>query len=99
MEMAKRSNEKTIGEAFREMLESYRMHDKYEEMKITSLWPDIAGTMISKHTEQVFIKNGKLYLKVDSPALKNELLYMTSGILSSVNEKAGKEIISEVVLI
>jgi predicted nucleic acid-binding Zn ribbon protein len=95
----KKSNEQSIGEAIREMMKHYKLDDKYEAVRIAGLWPDLVGPMISRHTEKVFIKDGKLFIKVDSPALKNELLYMTSGIKDLVNDKAGREIVKEVVLL
>lgn len=95
----KYSNEKTLGEAIREMLEHYHLQDKLTEAELISVWGKLVGSMIQKHTLDIRIHSGKLYVKIDSPAVKNELLYLRSQIVEKLNEHAGKKVIEEIVLI
>jgi hypothetical protein len=95
--MIKKSNSQSLGEAIREMLRVYKLDRKNAEVDAIKLWPSVVGDMINRHTKNLYIKSGKLYVKIDSPALKNELLYARTKIKDSINEKAGKEVITEVI--
>jgi predicted nucleic acid-binding Zn ribbon protein len=93
----KTSNDRPIGEVLKEMIETYRLEGKLNELKIVHSWQNVVGDMIAKHTKDVYIRNGKLFVRVDSPALKNELTYNTSTIIERLNEAAGGKVISEIV--
>lgn len=95
--MIKKSNNQSLGEAIKEMLRTYDLEKKHDEVDAVKFWPEVVGDMINRHTMQVRIKNGKLFVKLDSPALKNELMYARTRIKEAMNEKAGKEVIEEVV--
>jgi predicted nucleic acid-binding Zn ribbon protein len=95
----KTSNDRPIGEVLKEMIETYRLEGKLNELKIVHSWQNVVGDMIAKHTKDVYIRNGKLFVRVDSPALKNELTYNTSTIIERLNEAVGGKIISEIVFI
>ena len=94
----KYSNEKSLGEAIREMLENYNLQDKLIEADLISVWGELVGPMIQRHTTEVRINKKKLYVKIDSPAVKNELLYLRSQIIETLNNHAGKKVIEEIVL-
>ena len=94
-----KSNESSLGDAIRRMLEDYRLDGKLNEMKLISKWPHVVGEMINKHTLNLHIKNKTLYIKLDSPALKNELMYSKSKIISDLNNEAGIEVIEDAVFI
>ena len=95
----KRTNDKPLGDAIREMLDSYKLNDKLLEVKIINSWEVVVGKMISKHTERLYIKKKKLYVKLDSPALKTELSFAKEKIVKSLNEEVGADVIGDVVFI
>ncbi|RLD34221.1 MAG: DUF721 domain-containing protein [Bacteroidetes bacterium] len=95
--MARRSNEQPLGEVIRELLSSYRLEGKLNQARIIEAWPDVTGTMITNHTKDLYIKGSKLFVKLDSPALKNELAYSKGQIIDSLNGIVGGKIITDIV--
>jgi predicted nucleic acid-binding Zn ribbon protein len=95
----KYSSDKPIGEVIREMIEAYRLEGKLNEVKVLHSWEKVVGEMIARHTRDLYIKNGKLFVKVDSPALKNELTYSRTEIADKLNHEAGGKVIEEVIFI
>ncbi|MBD78791.1 MAG: hypothetical protein CL840_07715 [Crocinitomicaceae bacterium] len=91
-------NEYTIKDLIQKMLKSYQIEDKVQETELRQSWEKLMGSMIDKHTVQLAIKNEKLYLKVDSPVLRQELSYGKSLIIEKVNDHYGKAVIKDVVL-
>jgi predicted nucleic acid-binding Zn ribbon protein len=92
----KTSNDKPLGDVIREMIETYRLENKLNELKIVHSWKKVVGDMIARHTKDIQVKNGKLFVKIDSPALKNELMYSSSVIIENLNKEAGSKVIEEI---
>lgn len=95
----KNSNEQRLKEAIEELLVSYKLQDGIFETKLINSWENVAGELISKHTENLFIKKGILYVKLDSPALKNELSFARSQLIKSLNKAVDKEVIQNIIFI
>ena len=95
----KYSTDRPIGEVIREMIETYRLEGKLNEVKVLHSWENVVGEMIAKHTKDLYIKNHRLFVKIDSPALKNELTYSRTLIAEKLNQEAGGKVIEEVVFI
>lgn len=94
----KTGNDKSLGEVIREMIETYRLEGRLNEVKVLHSWEKVVGQMISKHTKDIHIRNRKLFVKVDSPALRNELAYMSSVIIERLNKEVGGQAIDEMIL-
>jgi predicted nucleic acid-binding Zn ribbon protein len=88
-----------LGDAIREMIEAYGLKPKLSEARLVESWNSVVGPMIQKHTKDLFVKNKKLYIRIDSSALKNELSYSRTTILEKLNEAAGGEVIDEIVFL
>lgn len=95
----KSTNEQTLKEAISQLLKTYKLQDGINETKIINSWEKIVGKMITNHTENLYIKNNKLYLKLDSPALKNELSYAKTKLIKSLNDTVNQQIIEDIVFL
>jgi len=93
------SNETTLKDAILMMLKRYRLESGVDEKRLIAAWDSVTGQMISKHTLDLYIKQKKLFVKLDSAALKNELSYAKTKICEKLNEEVGKEIITSVVFL
>lgn len=94
-----RNNDKTIKEAINDLLDSYRLRKKFDETALIAAWPELMGTAIANRTKQLYISDKKLFLRVESSVIKNELLMMKSQIIKRLNEKAGHEVILSIVFL
>ncbi|MFC2101798.1 DUF721 domain-containing protein [Bacteroidota bacterium] len=94
----RRSNDYSLKEAIQEFLNTYRLDDKLEERKVIELWGAVMGKMVSIHTTDLYIRNKKLYVKVDSSALRSELSYAREKIRDVLNKEVGSEVITDVII-
>jgi hypothetical protein len=53
--------------------------------------------MVSKHTHGLYIKNKILFVRIDSPALRNELSYCREKIVRELNAEASTDVIEDIV--
>ncbi|MFY8108958.1 MAG: DUF721 domain-containing protein [Bacteroidia bacterium] len=92
------SNEQSLKDIIGQFLEKDKLGLQLKEAKLVADWEKIAGTMIANHTTKLYVNGGKLYLYIDSPALKQELNYQRTKLVELVNQFVGSDFIEEVVL-
>jgi len=93
-----RSNEQSLGDAIREFLHSYHLEDKLNETKVIQSWGKIAGPMVEKHTQGLYIRNRILFVKVDSAALRQELSFSRSKLVGALNDEVKANVIEDIIL-
>ncbi|MFO8129817.1 MAG: DUF721 domain-containing protein [Bacteroidales bacterium] len=97
--MIRKSNDQTLGEIIRELLERYRLDERIVSVDVTHSWEKVVGELINRHTTSLYVRRKTLYVRMDSAALKNELGYAKSSIVAAINKQVGKEAITEVVFL
>ena len=94
----KKGNEISLGDAIDEMITTLKLGSGLYEAKIQSSWEKVMGKTIARYTKSINLKNGKLYLTIESASLKNELFYSRDKIKEIYNKELGAEIIKEVLI-
>jgi hypothetical protein len=91
-----RTNEISLGAAIESMLSELNLRHGVYEAKIEAMWGPVMGRTIARHTTHINLKGDRLYLTVDSAALRNELFYSRVKIKEVLNKEIGKDIIKDV---
>jgi predicted nucleic acid-binding Zn ribbon protein len=94
-----RVNDKTLKEAMEQMLNVYRLKGKFNETFAIDSWEVVVGKAVANRTKEIFIRDKKLFLRIESSVVKNELNMMRDQIIESLNEKAGAAVVSEIVFL
>ena len=94
-----RTNDKSLKDAIAQMLNVYKLKRKFDETSLIAAWPDIMGKAIANRTKEIFIRDRKLFIRVESSVIKNELVMMRSNIIDKMNEHAGSSVIDEVIIL
>ncbi len=97
--MIRKTNDKSLKEAFEQLLHVYKLQRQFDETSLIAAWPELMGPAIANRTKEIYIRNKKLFIRVESSVIKNELVMMRSQILDKMNEKAGGTVIEEIVLL
>ena len=95
----RKSNVRKLDSIIKEYLGEINIDKKLREVSLISQWEAVMGKMVSSRTDKVYIKNGTLYVKLKSPVLKNELMLMRRDIVLRMNETAGEQVISQIVIL
>lgn len=94
----RRQNERPIGEVLSEYIDAFRLKGKLAEVSVLNSWADVVGNNIASKTKDLRISNKVLYVKIQSSILRQELMMIRTEIVKRLNEKAGAEVINEMVL-
>ena len=91
-------NEHSIKEAIEKLLKAYKLDDRLAERRLLNSWEEVMGKMIANHTKDIFVKHRQLFVTLDSAALRNELSMAKTKIVKMMNDAAGAEVITDVIL-
>ena len=95
----RKPNDITLKEAIIKMLSVYRLRGKYDETGVVAHWPELMGTAVANRTTQIYVSQGKLFVRIESSVIKNELLMVRTGIIEKLNERAGSKVITEIIFL
>jgi len=94
--MKREDNKQSLGEAIKRMISDLGMEEKILSVQAEEIFVEMMGNYIMKYIEKASVHKQVLYIKINSPELKNELLYGKSKIIEHINSKIGKEYLKEV---
>lgn len=86
-----------LKEVFEELLQTYKLKDRFNERKVITSWEELMGKTVASRTTGLSIKDKKLYVKLSSSAIKNELIMNRSKVMALIDEKFGKGTILELI--
>lgn len=95
----RKANDKSLKEAIEQMLNVYKIKRRYDETAIVTAWPDLVGKSVANRTKELFIKDKRLFLRIESSVIKNELLMMRNQIIQKINDDAKTELVVEIVFL
>lgn len=82
--------------AIEEFLDRYRLRDGLGQTRVVAAWEKVVGKTVARHTGDLQIRHRVLYVKVDSAALRNELVFARTKIMAKLNQAAGLQVIDEI---
>lgn len=96
--MKEASNQVSLKDALKEMLEVYRLKAKLNQTKINAVWIKLMGTSINKYTREIKLRRNKLYITIESASLRQELSFGKEKIIRIINEELGENYIEDVII-
>jgi hypothetical protein len=94
----RKAEEQPLKEVLEKMLEVYKLKGKLNQSRIRTLWASLMGPAIVKHTTKIKIHRQRLYVDIDSAALRQELTYGRAKILKMLNQELGENYLEEVII-
>ena len=88
-----------LGEAFQDLLKTYKLDEAYQENVLLASWPKLIGKTIADRTGNLYIKDKKLFVKITSGPLKKELQLNRSKVMALIETEVGKGIVNEIVFL
>lgn len=82
----------------KDYIREMKLEDKLMEVNLVNSWEEMVGKAIASRTSKVYIKDQILHIRLNSSVARNELMMLREALREKLNEKAGKELIREIVL-
>lgn len=66
------------------------------QKRIMDAWPAIAGQNVAHYTQDTYIRNQTLFVRLTSPALRSDLSMRRQEYVRLLNEYVGNQVIADI---
>jgi predicted nucleic acid-binding Zn ribbon protein len=87
----------SVGQAIRDMFNTYRLRGKYDEASIIESWERLVGKPIASRTKKVFVRNKVLFVEFDSPSMRHDFSLHKAEVLNIFRKEFGEGVINEII--
>lgn len=94
----KRSKTQPLKAVIEEYLKVLKMSTKLKEVGLIGSWERVVGRTIAKATKDIYIKDRKLFITLNSSVIRNELDLIKEPLVVRLNEEAKADVIDEIVV-
>jgi len=94
----RRSKTISLADAVKDYINEMNLAGKLSEAGVINSWEEIVGKAISSRTSKIYIKDHVLFVHLNSSVVRSELLMLRQVLKDKINEKAGSEVIKDIVL-
>lgn len=85
-----------IGDLLKQYLRDEGLETPLMHRRILDSWEIVVGKTVASYSEDKFIKNQTLFVKITNPALRQNLSMMRTQLVKRLNETVGGFIISDI---
>ena len=98
MSSNKKHEIQSVGQAIRDMLNTYRLTNKYDEANIIESWERLVGKPIANRTRKIYIKNKVLFIEFDSPTMRHDFSLHKAEVIDLFRKEFGEGVITEIIV-
>ncbi|MCK4749124.1 MAG: DUF721 domain-containing protein [Bacteroidales bacterium] len=93
-----RKDIKKIDSLLQQFVKANNLERGLAEYRLMKSWKDLLGITISKKTKDMYIRNRKLFVSLNSSVVRNELAMIKDTLIGRLNEAAGMNVIDDIIL-
>jgi len=94
----RRKNTQKLNEVIEKYLEALDVNGKLKEVRLIRSWEEVVGSLIARKTDRIFIREGVLFVYMNSSIARSELSMVRESLVEKLNQKAGGQVIRDMVL-
>ena len=81
------------------LVKAYRLQGKLNEVTVVASWERVMGKPVARKTKEIYVYQGKLFVRLTSAPLKHELMMAKTKVLELINAEVGEIVVKEVVFL
>jgi len=94
----RRSNTEPIKNIISQFLKENNIDKRLDEQEMIRLWYEVTGRMVARATQSVEIRNRKMFVKLSSSVVRNELSMIRDGLIKELNNHFDAPLIDDIIL-
>lgn len=95
----RKTNDKSLKEALEQMFKVYKIKKRFDETAVVAHWPQLVGKAVANRTKEIYVHDRKLFLRIESSVIRNELLMMRDQIIQKINAEAEDSLIEDIIFL
>lgn len=89
---------KSLAELLPQFLRDEGLETPLMQKRIVDKWDVVVGPSVARYTTTKYISNQVLHVKINNPALRQDLSMMRQQLLKRLNDAVGRPVIVDVVI-
>jgi predicted nucleic acid-binding Zn ribbon protein len=85
-----------LSEVLQRFLRDNGLETPLQQKRLIDSWEKIAGKAVARYTQEKFIRNQTLFVKISNPALRADLSMMREELMNRLNQEVGSRLITEI---
>lgn len=95
----RKSNTAPLKEVFEELLETYRLKNRFDETRVVAEWGELMGKTVASRTSNLYVRHKILYVQLQSGPVKKELMMNKLKVINLISQRFGDQVILDVVFL
>ena len=91
-----RRDVKDLNPLLYQFLRSSGLETPLLQRRLVSSWETVAGALVARHTQNIFISNQTLMVKISNTALRAELMMIRTELVRKLNGNVGANVIADI---
>jgi predicted nucleic acid-binding Zn ribbon protein len=91
------NNFQSLQEILSKIVNGSNLTKGIRETRAVQAWSQVTGTAIQRVTTSVYLRNGVLYVSLNSSIIRSELLMHKDRIMEALNREAGGKVVFDIV--
>lgn len=96
--MARNAKDEEMAIILQRMLKQYGLNKGLDKVNVKDLYQSVVGDYIFNQTRSIQLRNKVLFIRIEIPAIRQELSMAKSRLVESINKKAQKHLIDEIII-
>lgn len=90
------ASEQPIINIMERFLSSLGVPTDFNEKEIIKVWQELTGDLINKLTKRIYVYDKVLFVYVNAPALRSELMMIRTSLCEKINSHFGKTVLKSI---
>lgn len=92
-----RQKTETFKNLFNAFLKANNLEKKYLESQVIEKWPEVVGRAVTNRTKNIYIREGVLFVQLNSSVARNELEMIRIPLIQALNKAVEAEVVKDIV--
>jgi len=88
-----------LKEGLEALVKAYRLRGKLNEVTVVASWEKVMGKAVALKTQEVYVNQGRLFVRLTSAPLKHELVMAKTRVAELINAEVGEVVVKEVIFL
>ncbi|CDN32938.1 Zn-ribbon-containing protein [Mucinivorans hirudinis] len=93
-----RTDPQSLSELLQDFFEQRKLRGALIEGRAVEVWAEVVGEYVASFTEDVYIRDGILYLSFSSAAVRSEIHIRKRFFVAKINEAIGAKAVKNIVI-
>lgn len=90
------ASEQPIINIMERFLSSLGVPTDFNEKEIIKVWQELTGDLINKLTKRIYVYDKVLFVYVNAPTLRSELMMIRTSLCEKINSHFGKTVLKSI---